>query len=218
MKTARAETERDQVESAFTPVLRRLRDHVPALLTAAFVDVEGECIDYVSVLPPYDAKVHAAHMHHLFNVLCTSSERLSVGEHFAFEICAGERETWVQRVAGDYLLVVLLEPEFDRDVLRDAISLASAEFRIEVGLDRPAWEGAGRRLSVRVRAAVGWTYAPQEYSEGDARVTITDVLGRWTERDSQRGEELVCFRVRTADGQELTLVHDPDENGWIVRD
>lgn len=218
MNAVRAEAERDQVESAFTPVLRRLRDHVPALLSAAFVDVEGECIDYVSALPPFDAKVHAAHMHMLFGTLRASGDVLPVGEHFAIEIYAAEREAWVQRVAGDYLLVVLLEPESDRDALREAIRLASEEFRTEVGLERPAWENLARPLSVRVRAAVGWKYAPESYSEGETRVAISDVLGRWTERDSQRDEELVCFRVRTTEGRELTLVHDPDEDGWVVRD
>jgi hypothetical protein len=28
----------------------------------------------------------------------------------------------------------------------------------------------------------------------------------------------VCFRVRTEEGRELTLVHDPDGDGWVARD
>jgi hypothetical protein len=49
------------------------------------------------------------------------------------------------------------------------------------------------------------------------RVTITGVLGRWTEPGGAMGDDLVCFRVQTKDGQELTLVHDPGGDGWRAR-
>lgn len=218
MDSVRQEAPRDLAESAFTPILRRLWDRTPALLSAAFVDREGECIDYVSRVEPYEAKVCAAHMHMLMGVLASSREKLPVGEPFGLEISADEREIWAQRVAEDYVLVVVLLHGFDRTELRDAINFANTEFRHEVGLGLPSWEGSGRRLSVRVRAAKGWTYAPDNYTDSGVRVTITDVLGRWTELGSLSEEELVCFRVRTDEGQELTLVHDPDGNGWIVRD
>jgi hypothetical protein len=72
-------------------------------------------------------------------------------------------------------------------------------------------------LEVIVRAAVGWPYAPAAFSQEGVRVVVSDVLGRWTEPGGSLGDELVCFRVRTADGQELTLVHDPAGNGWLAR-
>jgi predicted regulator of Ras-like GTPase activity (Roadblock/LC7/MglB family) len=212
------EAPRDQAESEFTGILRRLADGAPEFLAAAFVDVEGECIDYVSRIDPYDAKVTAAHMHMVLGSLSGSRDKLGLGEPFALEISADEREIWVQRVSGDYVLVVVLAPGFDRSELRAAIACANTEFRAAVGLDMPQWEGSGRRLSVRVRAATGWTYAPQTFSLAGAQITISDVLGRWTESTGLRGDELVCFRVRTDAGQELTLVHDPEGNGWVVRD
>jgi predicted regulator of Ras-like GTPase activity (Roadblock/LC7/MglB family) len=217
MESFRQEAPRDLAESAFTPILRRLWDRTPALLSAAFVDVEGECIDYVSRVDPYEAKVCAAHMHNLLGVLGGSRHKLDVGEPFGLEISGEEREIWAQRVTQEYVLVVVLAHGFDRSELRDAISFANSEFRHEVGLGSPSWEN-GRRLSVRVRAATGWTYAPENFTDSGVRVTITDVLGRWTETAGLTDEELVCFRVRTDEGQELTRVHDPDGNGWIVRE
>jgi hypothetical protein len=42
------------------------------------------------------------------------------------------------------------------------------------------------------------------------------VLGRWTEA-LEAGDEIVCFRVRTEEGQELTLVHEPRSDVWQLR-
>lgn len=198
-------------------MLRRLWDAVPCLLAAVFVDTEGECIDYVSALPPFDAKVTGAHMLMMMDVLEASACKVAQGEPMALEINADDRELWVQRVGGEYVLVLVLTPGADRVQLRSAVALAADEFRAEVGIQPPSWEDSGKRLSVRVRASPGWRYAPQGFSEGGVRVLITDVLGRWTESDGVAGDEIVCFRVRTADGQELTLVHDPDADGWMVR-
>jgi hypothetical protein len=81
----------------------------------------------------------------------------------------------------------------------------------------PTWDPAPRSLEVIVRGAVGWPYAPAAFSQEGVRVFISDVLGRWTEDGGAQGDELVCFRVRTEEGQELTLVHDPAGDGWLVR-
>lgn len=212
------EAARDQVESVFTTMLRGLWDAVPSLLAAVLVDTEGECIDYVSALPPYDAKVVGAHMLMMMDMLQNSREKVALGEPMVLEISASGRELWVQRIGGEYVLVVVLTPGADRAQLRTAVSSVANEFRAEVGIEPPAWEGSGKRLSVRVRPSPGWKYAPQGFSDGSVRVLISDVLGRWTESAGVGGDEVVCFRVRTAEGQELTLVHDPDIDGWMVRD
>ena len=218
MESPRREAPRDTAESAFTPILRRLWDQLPSLVSAAFVDVEGECIDYISRIEPFEAKVNAAHMHMLLDGLSVEWGKRGKGQAFGLEIDAARRAACVRRIGDEYMLVVVLEAGGDTLEREDAIMLACAEFRLEVGLDPPPWEAGQRRLSVRVRAATGWNYAPQGYSEGGVRVAITDVLGRWTEPGGLQGDELVCFRVRTAEGRELTLVHDPDGNGWNARD
>jgi predicted regulator of Ras-like GTPase activity (Roadblock/LC7/MglB family) len=209
------EAARDQIESAFTPILRRIWSSAPAVLAAVFVDMEGECIDYVSSIDPFEAKVSGAHAHVLMDALRVR-HKLELQEPITLEITGSARELWARRVSEDYLLVVVLEPGADHLQVRSVLSAAGREFRAEVGAASPAWEPAGV-LEVLVRSAVGWPYAPAAFSQEGVRVVVTDVLGRWTEPGGAYGDELVCFRVRTEDGQELTLVHDPGGDGWLAR-
>jgi hypothetical protein len=217
MSGPRAEAPRDQVENVFTWILRRVYEAVPAVLAAVLVDAEGECIDFVSAIDPFDAKVSAAHMHMLLQHLCATRLRPSSGQTHSLEIVTSEREVWVRRLGGEYVLIALLRHGFDRDELRDAMACAGREFRAEIGLEAPGWEGR-ERLSVRLRTALGWQYAPEGFSLGGERVTITDVIGRWIERPSHGGAALVCFRVRTQRGQEVTLSHDEHTEVWQLRD
>lgn len=218
MDARRQEAPRDQAESAFTSILRRLWDQLPSLLAATFVDTEGECIDYISRIDPFEAKVSAAHMHMLLREVGASFTKLEAGPTFSIEIEASQREIWAQRVGEGYVVVAMFAAGSERAQREAAIAQACSEFRQEVGLQAPAWEKSRQRLSVRVRPAKGWQYAPETYSDGAVRVTITDVIGRWTEAGGVMGDELVCFRVRTEDGRELTLVHDPDGDGWVARE
>ncbi len=211
------EAPRDLLETAFTPILRRVRNAAPGVLAAVFVDVEGECIDYVSTLDPFEAKVSAAHALVLVAALRAAPARLGMREPVALTITGSARELWARRVTEEYLLVAVLEPGADASRIAVALSDAGREFRQEVGAVPPAWEPAPHRLEVIVRPAVGWPYAPSAFSQEGVRVVISDVLGRWTEPGGAHDDELVCFRVRTEDGQELTLVHDPAEHGWRVR-
>jgi hypothetical protein len=215
----RAEAERDQVESTFTGILRRVFEAIPALVAVVFVDLDGECIDYVAAIQPYDAKVVAAHMHMLLKHMRGDRLASELGETFAFELVSAQREVWVRQFCDEYTLVVLLDPGFDASELRDAIAIAGREFREEVGLAAPAWEGQ-ERLSVRLRASPGWNYAPAGFSLGGARYGIAAVLGRWTEpvRPGEGEPTRVCFRVRTQHGEELTLAHDEHTEAWSVRE
>lgn len=216
MQPTRVEAERDQTENAFTVILRRLFYDVPAVLAAVFVDFEGECIDYVAATDPFEAKVCAAHMHMLLEQLRDTRHGQRVGEMFAFELITDEREVWVRRVGEKYALVVVLSHGFDSAELRDAIALAGREFREEVELESPAWEGQ-ERLSVRVRASTRWRYAPAGFSLRGERHQIAAVLGRWTESVRPNAPAWVCFRVRTQYGEELTLAHDEHSEAWLVR-
>lgn len=217
MDALRAESIRDQAENAFTGILRRMFQSIPALVAVVFVDMEGECIDYVTCLDPFEAKVSAAHLHMMLGMMRNGRAAQVTGDTIGFEVVAGQREAWVRRVGDEYVLVAMLGHGFDRGELRDAMALAGREFRAEVGIDAPGWE-LRERLSVRVRSSPGWTYAPEGYSLGGERVPIAAVLGRWMERAGPGGGQLVCFRVRAASGQELTLAHDEATETWLVRD
>jgi predicted regulator of Ras-like GTPase activity (Roadblock/LC7/MglB family) len=213
----RAESARDQSENAFTVILRRLYTVVPAMMAAVFVDTEGECIDYVAAIDPFEAKVSAAHMHMLMGSLRSARLQATAGDAHAFELVAGEREAWVRHVGDDYVLVVILAHGFDRAELRDAMARAGREFRAEVGITSPSWEGHDR-LSVRLRASLGWTYAPDGFCVRGERFTIAAVLGRWVEQSKSGDSPVVCFRVRTQQGQELTLALDERADAWVVKE
>lgn len=210
------EAPRDQLETTFTPMLRRAYEALPAMLSIAFVDREGECIDYVSAIDPYETKVSAAHAFILVDGLVARAEKLGLTYPFAIELAADQRSLCVRRMCEEYVAVAVVAPEADRIRLEQLMGELSREFRSEAGLDTPAWDRS-RGLEVIVRSAVGWDYAPHEMREGGLRVAVTDVIGRWTEPSASGAEEVVCFRVRTQDGQELTLVHDPAIDGWLVR-
>jgi hypothetical protein len=155
-------------------------------------------------------------MHMLLKRMRAERLATALGETFAFELVSAEREVWVRQFCEEYALVVLLAPGFDASELRDAAAVASHEFREEVGLLAPAWE-ARERPSVRVRASAGWEYAPVGFALGDMRYAIAAVLGRWTEPARLGEPTWVCFRVRTQDGEELTLAHDEHTDAWTVR-
>ena len=208
---------RDELETAFTPILRRVWSEVPSVLCAAFVDHEGECIDYVSSLDAFEAKVSAAHATMLMSELRNRQRKLGLAEPFALSIGAS-RALWARRVTDEHLLVAISDAETEASALWSVLGRAAAEFRREISAQLPAWEPSPP-LEVLVRPAVGWAYAPAAFTEeGGARVVVTDVLGRWTEHaEAPALEERTCFRVRTQDGRELTLVHDPSRAGWVIR-
>lgn len=214
------ERSRDQDESAFTPILRQAWRADASTRCVLFVDREGECIDYVSSIDPFDAKVIGAHGLLLLDALRQRQEAVGVGEPHRLEIATSGYLLWVQRVSDDYAMVVLADTDADDRMLDEVVRESCQAFRRECAIATPPWdadlaEAAGDALRVEVRKAIGWAYAPSAIVRGAARTPIAAVLGRWTEDEPKQGE-LICFRVRTAGGQELTLMHAPHHNQWRV--
>lgn len=218
------ESPRDLDESSFTPILRAVMHAVPGALAVVFVDREGECIDYCSVLPPFDAKVIAAHM-----LIVTSEVREAAGaragEPWAMHVHASERDIVVRRITDDYLLVVVTRPIGVSSLVTETMEVAVRQLRRESGEAAPRWEPPpDERVRVEVRVSpTGWAYAPSAFCHLGERTIVTDVLGRWVEHEQRALPEdppieLVCFMVRTEHGQELTLVHRIDEDTWEKRD
>lgn len=212
------EAARDQDASGFTPILRRVWSATPSVLAASFADMLGECVDYVSSLDPFDAKVTAAHALIVMSRLIESADKLGGGTPFMIEISADEREIWARRVTEEYVLVVVTELAADRVVVRQAVARAVEELRNEAGADIPSWDrNTARELTVEVRAAIGWAYAPAAYHQAGARISIAAVMGRWLEGVDEDAPGWVCFRVRNERNEELTLAHDPAADLWQLR-
>lgn len=211
------EAARDQEASGFTPILRRVWSSTPSVLAAAFADMMGECIDYVSSLDPFDAKVSAAHALIVLSRIQESSDKLGGGAPVLLEIAADAREIWARRVSEEYVLVVVTDASADRVLVRKAIARAVTELRSEGGISIPQWDLAPDTLQVEVRAAVGWSYAPLAYHQDGARISVAAVMGRWHEDQGGELAQNVCFRVRNDRNEELTLVHDPSADQWHLR-
>lgn len=211
------EATRDQEATGFTPILRRVWSSTPAVVAVAFADMMGECIDYVSSLDPFDAKVSAAHALIVISRLLESGDKLGGGAPVMLEIAADEREIWARRVSEEYVLVVVTEAGADRTLVRHAILRAVIALRDEGGISIPTWDLPLSVLQVEVRNAVGWEYAPSAYHQNGARVPIAAVIGRWLDQPDADAVQIVCFRVRNDRNEELTLVHDPISDEWQLR-
>jgi hypothetical protein len=212
------EVARDLDQSAFTPILRRVLRVSSAVLGAAFVDFEGECIDYCSAVDPFETKVAGAHMQMVSADLSPRFVGLGWGAPHLLHLVADVRELLVARVSPEYSLVVVVTAGAVVRAVFDGVDRAVRELRVEAGLPPVYASGVDPdALDVVVRAAKGWAYAPSSFVQHGTRTDIAAVLGRWLEGGAVTGGDLVCFRVRTGKGEELTLAHDADANCWSRR-
>lgn len=207
------ESPRDQIESEFTEIMRRLLYRATGLLAVAFVDADGECVDYCSSLDPYATKVAGAQMLVTMSALAERMRTLSAGQSWMLTVHAEDRDVVARRVSDEYLLVVVTKPGALTRRLTGGIEDTVAELRREAGIEVPDWEPVLDSVRVEVRPAVGWAYAPAAYfGQGGTRVGIADVMGRWM--DGKGRTSRICFRVRTDEGEEVTLVHDRAYDRW----
>lgn len=212
------ESLREESETGFTVILRELRAREPGVLAAVFVDQEGECVDYAASLSAFDAKIVGAELRVLLDLL---DRRLEFGgKTQLLEVLGETRDLLVRRLDEEYALVLAMEAGSLRPHLLEAVEEAATKLLDEAGLEGFAvpWKRPTRsgQLLVDTRPAIGWGYAPIVITIDETRTWIADVLGRWVEEDEEEGE-LVCFRVRTNEGAELTLVHVPGLNRWFER-
>lgn len=213
----RPESPREELPTAFTPILRQLWQSSPEVWVAAVADMEGECVDYVTSLDPYEAKVNAAHG----RVLVAGAEQEapgSWGELQIVEIRGEVRELWARRIDEEYTLVLVFGIGAHRLSLQRAVRRAVEQFRSEAGMATPTWEPASLPLYVELREARGLPHAPVAYALEGERIEVAHVLGWWPERERGPSSERLCFRVHTESGEELTLVHDVVRDGWSIRD
>lgn len=211
----RGEARRDIDESAFTTVLRSLLRGVPEALLAVFVDEEGECVDYCSSLPPFDAKIAGAQLHVMVAELAPVIARMRGGKIWFVHVQGSERELVVRRVSDEYLLVVVTRPLKVETPLRAALDASVAALRAEGEIARPTWEPHRQPLIVDIRDARGWGYAPSVIYDRGVRTEILAVLGRFGEGEGAQRRDV--FLVRTEHGEELTLARRLEDSVWERR-
>lgn len=212
LPTLMPEAPRDQVETGFTPILRWLFDVEPHVVGLVFVDRDGECVDYVSGLEPFDTKVTGAHMAMIVGFLRERLHLLAAGEPISLVLSSTARDLVVRRVDDEYTLVTIVKGGMVDDSILAGVERLVSRLRTQAAIEPPWWDGDG--LAVHVREAVGWDFAPSAIELDDRTVDITAVLGRWEESGGLIGGTLVCFRVRTADQREMTLAYDVGARRW----
>lgn len=210
-ETPRAETPRDNAETAFTAPLRALVRSAPEVLAVAFVDEEGECVDYCTSLSPFEAKIAGAQLLVVAsNVARAFDGKAGIPNLIVVE--ADERCLLARRAGEGYTLalVVAASPGVTSSLFV-ALEATLTALRVEAGIPRPEFERQRPRIFADVRASP-WGFAPVAVYDRGQRIEVKDVLGRWTEEGGTAGR--VCFLVRTESGEELVLRYDEIADLW----
>lgn len=198
--TRRGEVERDQDRTTFSTILGRFCQ-LAALRGAAFVDQEGETVDYAGFESPFDIKVAAAEWRLVLRGVVESgvapwqSTRLVIAR-------ADTRSYFVAALADGYALVAVA-PRRSFGISPRALLATARDLSAESGL--PFSERAHDRwqpVLVREHRA---TRRPRELSWGGTWQPV-EVLGRYASAPLTRGER--GYRARLENGAEITLVRE----------
>lgn len=188
---------RDQATSTFTHILERLLAATPGATAAALVDFEGETVDYVGHLDPFELKVTAAHW---LIVLSEIAEARPGGAVQQLTVRARLHGYCVRKLEENYAVVVILHPRaafaVSSRAMHEAVVGLSAEAGWPLPPDKTRWfyvevdaERRGRRpLRLKVKGA----WEPVEVMG-----TVVGLAPR------ERG-----YRVRLPNGVEVMLVRE----------
>lgn len=196
--------QRDRQEpSPFASILQRLCEATSAR-AAAFVDVEGETVDYAAAQDPFEIKVAAAEWRLILSFLGQSRlpELVVTQEIF---VRAQSRSYYLAALEEGYAIVLEL-PRHCFSASHRAVCQAAHELSREAGLSSPAWcggESVWRRVRVETEPKTRRPVAVRLEREWQHLA----VLGRFAEPTFRAGE--IGYRVRTHDGNELNLVREP---------
>jgi hypothetical protein len=179
---------------------------------AVLVDHEGEAVDYAGNLPPYEAKLAGAHWQIVLREVFEASRVQSsgAGEPHSIVVRTATRGFLLRRVFGDYVVIVVCEPNVLSTLSDRALSQVEHELRREAGW--PELDGASAywervMVSCDERGHPERVHRPREPAEPLEVVGPLDVVG-----DFERG-----FHARTERGRRLVLVREPS-GFWYERD
>jgi predicted regulator of Ras-like GTPase activity (Roadblock/LC7/MglB family) len=136
----RLEAQRDLRPTAFTEILRRLWRGSEGVSAAVFVDYDGESVDYCSSIDPYEAKVAAATFLPIMRECITICEHLALGTGTFLTVRCDQKEFFVQRISGNYVLVVVAVRPVSDALLRKAMEVTAVQLRAEADMSVPDWQ------------------------------------------------------------------------------
>lgn len=193
-------SQRDTDATPFTAILEALIERVSGAFAAAIVDSQGETVDYAGRGEPFDLRVTAAHV----QIILASLDRFGALGEPRWVVIRGARKSVAASVLPDgYVLVLLLRPRAAFTISTRALKVCTRALAEEAG-----WTDLAKRDGVKQRS---WFEVPVETDRrgrplhvGAKRLSV-EILGAVMGLSvRERG-----FRVRTAEGSELTLVREP---------
>jgi predicted regulator of Ras-like GTPase activity (Roadblock/LC7/MglB family) len=207
---------RDRPDSAFSFILNRFVEVHDEVLAAVVVDGDGECVDYATVIDPYDAKVFGAALLGTTAEITAAARRMGAGSPIQWVVEATKYDLLVRRLSDDFALVVVLTSHGLNAHVLSAMNALSDAVRYEAGVVAANWDPSSVPFRVQTRLGPQGEELPATVYDGGVAQAVQAVLARWTERGVISAADRVCFRVRVAKG-ELTLVFEPVLKQWHRR-
>lgn len=202
---------RDANESPFAAILEQLMRGLPGAYAAAFVDEEGECVEYAGKVDAFHVKVAAAHLRVTLETLNVTR---TLGRAKWFLVRGTRESALVYRLADHYALVVLFTRGggFARTprALAAALRQVSEEGAIKYEGERwyPArftLDAAGKPLVWhRQTSGAGTGIRARGPIDDEVREEPVEIVG--TIMGLGRGER--GYRLRLAGGAEVTAIRE----------
>lgn len=194
---------RDQARSTFTLILDGLLAATPGALAAVLVDYDGETVDYVGNLDPFELKVAAAHWQ---IVLSEARSILALGTLHQIAISARSRSYVLRAVHEGYALLLVMPRRaafgYSERALQEAVARCSREAGWPTSARAVRWlqvdvepHPADRFRPLRVRVAGDWRaievigamvgLGPHEHGyrvrlpSGVETILVRERVGRW---------------------------------------
>lgn len=190
----RTNGDRDMEATPFATILARLLERVPGAFAAALVDVEGETVDYAGEASAFDIRVAAAHAQIL---LAEIGRYAKLGEPRWIVVRGAKRSIVARALPDGYGLAVLLRRRAGFTASSRAFAACERELAEEAGWKRPVSHAEQEWFPVDVtKDRLG---RPRRLGK-----TAVTVLGELVGLPPHEHG----FRIRTADGNEITLVRE----------
>lgn len=204
----RPRTPRAQTPSAFSPFLEALLNGCPGCRAVAFVDREGEAVDFIGSGTEFDIKVAAAHL----RILLQEAETLPGGPAQRLVVGNELRSYVIEQLPEGYALVLVYPARAAFTVSERALNACARALGREAGFpiaprsNRPFW------LPVDVLPRHPRHRRPEWAHLAGSWQSVQVIGVQMGLLPKERG-----YRVRLAGGAEVTLVREP-LGRWFVDD
>lgn len=195
-------TPRDQDPSPFSAVLDWLCQRTGAH-GAAFVDAEGETVDYGGRLAPFDVRVLAAEL----RLVQQGLAQTKVLAHAHELVVRARKKSFLLQVLPEGYALVLELPRCASGVSKRALALGVRRLCAEAGFEPPERFRVSWR-EIDIKELPGGSHRPTAALMGGVEASLI-VLGRLAAPPTSSLGSEKGFRVRLGTGQEGNLIREP---------